>query len=329
MTVELGLDMGSSFTTLFKKGEGVVLREPTLVAVSADSRRDVVAVGSAAARLYGKTSSAIEVESPVRCGKLVAPLSAAKMLETFFAKVRPKTFFKPYIKVIACVPACTDSEGREAYASCIYEAGASEVLLVEAPYATVCGLELRPSGQPIMLVDVGGGKSDVSVISSAGLIKACTLPLGGSLLDESIVEFLEDYEGVTVSLSAAERVKREIASLYASDTLHTYLSETDREHPVMVDSTMILELAEGHYMKIAEVAKDVLRSLSPEAAGAVRMRGVYLLGGGGLLAGFGERLSAYLETPVLSVREPELINAMGLGAMLTDSSRLAWALGVK
>ena len=323
--LELAIDMGTSFTSVFQKGAGLVLREPS-VAVTGEEER-LLAVGEQAKRLIGKTQPGQKVVFPVTEGMISAPATAARMLEQFLLRVVPDHLSRPRIKALLCIPCGSSAQDRASFEETACDAGIREVLLVESPVCTALGLGVPlSSDSPIMVVDIGGGKTEIAVVSKAGMLAGCTVSIGGNNADIAIVDYVEGEFGFRVGLQTAEKAKIEVASLYLNDTSATLIggmeSSTQAPRSMVLTSRMIYDILEYCYGNIVEKVSDVLATLPSEVAGDVSRRGIYLCGGASAVAGLGKIMSKVLKIPVITVEEPALCTVMGAGKLLASRELL-------
>lgn len=323
--LELAIDLGTSFTSVFQKGSGVVLREPTVAVIGENEK--LLAVGEQAKRLIGKTQPGQKVVFPVTEGMISAPCTAARMLEQFLLRVVPDHLSRPRIKALLCLPCGSSAEDRAAFEETAYDAGIREVLLVESPICTALGLGVPlSSDSPIMVVDIGGGKTDIAVVSKAGMLAGCTLSLGGNHVDMAIVDYVEGEFGFRIGLQTAEKAKTEIASLYLNDTSATLISgmESTLQSPrsMALTAQMIYDILEYCYGNIVDKVSDVLATLPSEVAGDISRRGIYLCGGASAVAGLGKIMSKVLKIPVITVEEPGLCTIVGAGKLLASKELL-------
>ena len=319
--VEYAVDMGSSYTAIFQKGVGLVLREPT-VAIISTAKNEVKYVGIEAKKLIGKVPGGMEVRYPVEEGMVKDVELAAKMLNALFRRIVVKSSH-PKVKVLATFPCGCDIEQLERFQKAFYDSGVNEVLLLESPVCTALGLDVAPAGnEPVLIVDIGGGKTDISVGTANGVITGCTLGLGGNLIDRAIIDYLEGEFSFRVGSQAAERIKIQVGSLYVNENTSTLVNGSDATDgspkSMEVTSKMIYDIVEHYYTKIIDVVQNVLNSLPADITADVKRRGIYVCGMGCMVAGLPKVMSKKLDVPILLAKEPGYCTVTGAGSLLSD-----------
>lgn len=315
----LGIDLGTTSVRVFVKGKGIILREPSVVAV--DRRGNVLAVGEEARRMIGKTPGFIAARQPLREGVIADYTITAAMLRHFIRKACGRwSLFKP--EVIVCVPAKATNVERRAVVDAALEAGARRAFPIEEPMAAAIGAGL-PITEPgaNVVVDIGGGTTDIAVISLGGIVVSDSLRVGGIKMDEAIVRYIKREYNLLIGEQTAEEIKIHIGSAYKltqefgmevrGRDLVTGLPKT-----VRVTSEEIRQALSEPVGQIVARVKAVLEQTPPELAAEVVTRGVVLTGGGALLKGFDKLLALETGVPVRVADDPLSAVAIGTGMAL-------------
>lgn len=319
---ELGVDLGTANILVYVRGKGVVLREPSVVAISEKTKR-VLAVGEEARLMLGRTPGNIVAIRPMSDGVIADYTTTLKMLEYLFEKVvGKKRFFKP--RVLVCVPSQVTSVERRAVRQAALEAGASEAHTIEEPMAAAIGAGLpisMPGGN--MVVDIGGGTTDVAVISLSGIVASESLRIAGNRMDEVIIRHIKTAYSLMIGDRTAEEIKLKIGSAYPLEQEMT-LSVRGRDlvaglpKTIEISSVEIREALQEPVLAVVEKVKRVLEQTPPELSSDIIERGIVLTGGGALLRGLDRLLSAATGIPVYVAEDPLSCVAIGTGRALEE-----------
>jgi rod shape-determining protein MreB len=315
----LGIDLGTTSVRVFVKGKGIVLREPSVVAV--DRKGNILAAGEDAKRMIGKTPSSIVARQPLREGVIADYTTTAAMLKHFIRKACGKwAMFKP--EVIVCVPAQATSVERRAVVDAALEAGARRAFPIEEPMAAAIGAGL-PITEPgaNVVVDIGGGTTDIAVISLGGIVVSESVRIGGIKLDEAIARYIKREYNLLIGEQTAEEIKIHIGSAYKlpqelsmevrGRDLVTGLPKTIR-----ITSEEIRNALSDPINQIVARVKAALEQTPPELAAEVVTRGIVLTGGGALLRGLDKLLQLETGVPVRIADDPISAVALGTGLAL-------------
>jgi rod shape-determining protein MreB and related proteins len=327
--LDIAIDLGTANTLVYVRGEGIVASEPSVVAVDADSG-DVHAVGEEAQRMIGRTPARISAVRPLRHGVIADFEVTEKMLRHFMARAHKGRRARP--RVMMCAPSgITDVERRALTEACV-AAGARSVHLIEESLAAAIGAGLEiDAPHANMVVDVGGGTSEVAVLSLGGIVVSRSLRVGGYDLDDTIAAWLRGHHGLAIGETTSERVKLEVGSV-APDTFDG-TSEVKGRDPVSglprqvdVPSEEMRQALEDPVGEIVASVRDALETTPPELASDIFARGILVAGGGGLLRGFTERLELETNVPVRLADDPLTCVAIGAGRALDEIETLeSWA----
>jgi rod shape-determining protein MreB len=319
---ELGVDLGTANILVYMRGKGIVLREPSVVAINSQTKA-VLAVGEEASLMLGRTPGHIVAVRPMSDGVIADYTTTQKMLSYIFIKVvGRKRIFKP--RVLICVPSQVTSVERRAVIQAALEAGASEAHTIEEPMAAAIGAGLpisTPGGN--MVVDIGGGTTDIAVISLGGIVTSESLRVAGNRMDEVIIRHIKAVYSLMIGDRTAEEIKTRIGSAYPMDQEMT-ISVKGRDmvaglpKTVQVSSVEIREALSEPVTAVVEKVKRVLEQTPPELAADIIERGIVLTGGGALLRGLDKLLTAATGIPVYVAEDPLSCVAIGTGRALEE-----------
>ena len=318
----IGIDLGTANTLVYVKGRGIVLREPSVVAVEAKSRK-VVAVGSEAKLMLGKTPGSILAMRPLKDGVIAEFDVTAQMLHHYFKKVSGNTIFsRP--KVIICIPYGVTEVERRAVEDVTLEAGAQSVALIEEPIAAAFGSGLRvDDARGSMIVDIGGGTTEVAVLSLGGIVMSSSLRIAGDELDDAIVAYIKRKYNVLIGETTAELLKKRIGSIHPA-TDHGAMEIRGRNllsglpAIVTVSSAEIREAMSDEVAHIVESIRSTLENTPPELASDIYDTGIMLSGGGALLSGLDLLISRVTGIRTVVAKNP--IDTVGIGRVIESGS---------
>ena len=317
---DIGIDLGTATVIAYVKGKGIVLREPSVVAVDKNSG-EVLAVGKEARRMLGRTPGSIVATRPLRDGVISDYTVTEKMLRYFIQKSCGKSRFrKPRISV--CVPSGVTEVEKKAVEDATYQAGAREVAIIEEPIAAAIGAGIdisRPCGN--MIVDIGGGTTDIAVISLGGTVVSTSIKIAGDDFDEAVIRYMRKKHNLLIGERTAEDIKIKIGSAYPSAeavsmdirgrNLVTGLPKT-----VTVTSTETEEALKEATAQIVEAIHSVLEKTPPELAADIADRGIVLTGGGSLLQGLEELIEEKTGINTMTAEDPMTAVAIGTGKFI-------------
>lgn len=319
---DIAIDIGTSTTLVYVQGSGVVLQEPTVVAINAITN-DILAVGRAAKEMLGRTPDNIIALRPIRGGVIANFYGARMMLESFISKATDKSFFtKP--RVIICVPSgITDVEER-AVEEVAYSSGAKEVYLMEEAMAAAIGAGIKiESPEGSMIVDIGGGTSEMAVLSLGGIVVSDSIRLAGDTMDKDIIEYIKTKFNVLIGETAAEEIKNQIGAAFSSMTeermqikgrnLSTGLPDTITVY------TSDVEKAIARVMEaIVKTINVTLEKTPPELASDIMSKGIVVCGGGAYIKNIDRYITSKIGIPVVLANNPLECVVIGAGKSLTN-----------
>ena len=316
---DIGIDLGTATIIAYVKGKGIVLREPSVVAVD-NNTGDVLAVGSEARRMLGRTPGNIVATRPLRDGVISDYTVTEKMLKYFINKVGGKTLFAP--RIMICIPSRVTEVEKKAVIDAATQAGARKVYLIEEPIAAAIGAGIdisKPCGN--MVVDIGGGTTDIAVISLGGSVVSTSIKVAGDKFDEAIVKYLKKKHNIAIGERTAEDLKVNIGCVYpkVQDTemdvrgrnLITGLPTT-----ITIHSSEMLEAMLEPAMMIVDAVHSVLERTPPELAADISDKGIYMTGGGCLVDGLDKLLQEKTGINVMIAQDTVSCVALGTGKAL-------------
>jgi rod shape-determining protein MreB len=319
---DIGIDLGTASVLVFIKGQDIVLREPSVVAMERDTKR-VLSIGIEAKKMLGKTPANIIAVRPLRNGVIADFEATEKMIRYFIKKVHnKKTFLHP--RVVIGVPSGITEVERRAVRESAEQAGAREVHLIDEPMAAAIGAGIPIQGpEGSMIVDIGGGTTEVAVVSLGGMVVAKSLDVAGDKMDEAIVQYFRRKYNLTIGDNTAETVKMKIGSVFPLEQELTMDVKgrdllTGLPKTANISSEEVRSALEDPIRKIVEVVKNVLEETPAELSADLVDRGIILSGGGCLVKGLPERLSKETELPVNRADDPLTCVARGTGAYLEE-----------
>lgn len=323
---DIAIDLGTANTLVYAKGRGVVLNEPSVVAYSVKNGRKVVhAVGADARMMLGRTPENIEAVRPMKDGVIADFEVAEEMIKEFIKKVNNRRLFN-HPQVVICVPSGATAVEKRAIFDSAKSAGARRVYLIEEPMAAALGAGLpihEPSGS--MVVDIGGGTTEVAVLSLDGVVYSRSVRVGGDTMDDAIVQYIRRTTNLLLGEMSAEKVKKEIGSAtMPSDnegmTVHIkgrdLMNGVPRE--IRVTEAMIAESLAEPVEQIVEAVKNALEATPPELAADIVDKGIMLTGGGALLRNLDTELRNRTGLPVSIAEDPLFCVVAGSGAVVEN-----------
>ena len=320
MARDIGIDLGTANTLIYMKGKGIILREPSVVAV--DIRNDTVKfVGDEAKEVVGRTPASIVAVRPLKDGVIADFDIAASMLQLFIKKTLGNvTFNRP--RVVICIPSGVTAVERRAVREATLKAGARQVSVIEEPMAAAIGAGLpisEPTGS--MIVDIGGGTAEIAVISLGGIVASRSVRMAGDMFDQAIIAFIKRKYNLLIGERTAEQIKIEIGSAYALDPEMTMEIKGRNlvdglPKNIVVHSEDVREALLECLVKITSAIKETLERTPPELSADIIDRGITLTGGGALLRGLDQLIQSETGIDVHIAEDPLDCVAKGAGAVL-------------
>src|SRR5690554_3224388 len=320
---DLSIDLGTANTLIYVRGRGIVLDEPSVVAIrQSGNMRSVAAVGSDAKRMLGRTPGNITAIRPMKDGVIADFTVTEQMLQHFIRKVHQSTFLTPSPRVLVCVPCMSTQVERRAIKESAEDADAREVFLIEEPMAAAIGAGLPvEEAQGSMVVDIGGGTSEIAIISLNGIVYSESIRVGGDRFDEAIIGYVRRHYGSLIGEATAERIKEEIGCAYPGGELREIdvrgrnLAE-GIPRSFTLNSHEILDALQETLASIVAAVKNALEQSPPELASDIAERGLVLTGGGALLRDLDKLIAEETGLPVIVAEDPLTCVARGGGKAL-------------
>ncbi|TES53621.1 rod shape-determining protein [Halalkalibacterium halodurans] len=324
---DIGIDLGTANVLIYVKGKGIVLNEPSVVAVETSTNR-VLAVGDEAFRMVGRTPGNIVAVRPLKDGVIANFELTESMLKHFLNKMKVKSAFsKP--RILICCPTNITSVEQKAIRQAAEKSGGKDVYLEEEPKVAAIGAGMdifQPSGN--MVVDIGGGTTDVAVLSMGDIVTASSIKVAGDRMDSEILNYVKKEYKLLIGERTAENIKKEVATVFP-DARYEEIDIRGRDmvsglpRTITVNSKEIQEALAEAVSYIVQASKQVLEQTPPELSADIIDRGVILTGGGALLHGIDQLLSEELRVPVLVAEDPMDCVAKGTGIILENLDRMS------
>lgn len=326
---DIGIDLGTASVLVYIKGKGIVLQEPSVVAIDRNTGR-LLAVGEEARQMLGRTPGNIIAIRPLREGVISDYDITEKMLKHFIKKALGKRLFKP--RVIVCVPSGVTEVEKRAVIDASNQAGARKTYLIEEPIAAAIGADMditKPDGN--MVIDMGGGTTDIAVISLGGVVVSKSIKIAGDKFDEAIVRYMRKTHNIMIGERTAEQLKIEIGTAYPR-IKEKYMEARGRNlvsglpKTIKVSATEMFHALEEPIEAIADAVHAVLERTPPELAADISNKGMIMTGGGSLLYGLDKLISNRTGIPVMIADEPISCVAKGTGMSLESLEKYESAL---
>ena len=322
---DLSIDLGTANTLIYTKDVGIVLDEPSVVAIrESRGQKTVVAVGTEAKKMLGRTPGNIKAIRPLSEGVIADFQVTEKMLQHFIAKVHEKLFIKPSPRVLVCVPCRSTQVERRAIRESVLGAGARDVKLIEEPMAAAIGAGFdvfEPMGR--LVVDIGGGTTEVAVISLAGIVVSESIRIAGDEMDQAIVNHCRKSYNLLIGDRFAERIKCKIGSVLPFKK-EQQMEVTGRDlltgkpKQIEISYREIVKALEKSILRVEDSVMETLSKTPPELAADIYNTGMYLAGGGSMLRGLDKRLSKKTDLPVYIAEDPLRAVVRGTGIVLKN-----------
>ena len=330
---DLAIDLGTANTLIWVRGKGIVLNEPSVVAVRQEfgprGGRQVLAVGVEAKRMLGRTPGSIQAIRPMKDGVIADFTVTGEMLKYFIRKVHEKRVFQPSPRIVICVPCGSTQVERRAIRESAIGAGAREVYLIEEPMAAAIGADLPiadPTGS--MVLDIGGGTSEVGVISLGGLVYATSLRIAGDKMDEAIISYVRRKYGLLIGESTAEKVKIQVGTAWHESEMRQM--EIKGRHiadgvprSMIINSKEVLAALSECLAGIVTAIKGALEQTPPELAADISDKGLVVSGGGALLRDLDIMLREETGLPIVIAEDPLTCVVRGCGRALEETESLS------
>lgn len=322
-TRDLGIDLGTANTLVYAKSKGIIVREPSVVALRTDTKT-IEAVGNAAKKMIGRTPGNIRAVRPLKDGVIADFETTATMIRHFLKQAQKDRWIGRRPNVIVCVPSGITAVEKRAVEDAARMAGAKDAFTIEEPFAAAIGADLpvwEPTGS--MVVDIGGGTTEVAVISLGGIVTSMSIRIGGDEADNAIAQYIKKTYNLMIGERTSEQMKMEIGSALPLDEPE-YMDIRGRDlvtglpKTLTVSSAEVTEALSDTVIRIVEAVKVTLEKCPPELAADIMDRGIVLTGGGGLMRNLDKLLSRETGMPVLVADNPLDCVAIGTGRALEN-----------
>ncbi len=323
---DIGIDLGTANVLIHIKGQGIVLNEPSVVAIDEDTKKPL-AVGTEARDMLGRTPGKVKAIKPMKDGVIADFETTEIMLNYFIKKVNGKSFFQRP-RILICCPSNITQVEKNAIKEAAERTGARKVFLEEEPKVAAIGAGMdisKPSGN--MVIDIGGGTTDIAILSLGGIVESSSIRIAGNAFDNDIIKYIKDKYKLLVGDRTAEDIKISIGTVFPGSRNERMEVRgrdlvTGLPHTISIESEEIEEALRESVYTIIHAVKGILEQTPPELSADIIDKGIVLTGGGSLIDGFNELLSQELKVPVFTAESPLTCVAEGTGIMLDNINLL-------
>ena len=319
---DIGIDLGTANVLIYIKGQGIVLNEPSVVAIDSDTKRPL-AVGSEAREMLGRTPGKVNAIKPMKDGVIADFETTEVMLNYFIKKVNGKSFFQRP-RILICCPSNITQVEKNAIKEAAERTGAKKVFLEEEPKVAAIGAGMdisKPSGN--MVIDIGGGTTDIAILSLGGIVESASIIVAGNAFDNDIIKYIKDKYKLLVGERTAEEIKITIGTVFPGSRNEKMEVRgrdlvTGLPHTITLTSEEVEEALRESVYTIIHAAKGILEQTPPELSADIIDKGIVLTGGGSLVDGFNQILAQELKVPVFTAESPLTCVAEGTGVLLDN-----------
>lgn len=323
---DIGIDLGTANVLIYIKGEGIVLNEPSVVAIDSDTKKPL-AVGSEAREMLGRTPGRVKAIKPMKDGVIADFETTELMLNYFIKKINGRSFFsRP--RILICCPSNITQVEKNAIKEAAERTGARRVFLEEEPKVAAIGAGMdisKPSGN--MVIDIGGGTTDIAILSLGGIVESRSIRIAGNAFDNDIIKYIKDKYKLLVGERTAEDIKISIGTVFPGNKDEKMEVRgrdlvTGLPHTITLSSDEVEEALRESVYSIIHAAKGILEQTPPELSADIIDRGIVLTGGGSLVDGFNQILAQELKVPVFTAESPLTCVAEGTGILLDNIHKI-------
>lgn len=323
---DIGIDLGTANVLIHIKGQGIVLNEPSVVAIDEDTKKPL-AVGTEARDMLGRTPGKVKAIKPMKDGVIADFETTEIMLNYFIKKVNGKSFFQRP-RILICCPSNITQVEKNAIKEAAERTGARKVFLEEEPKVAAVGAGMdisKPSGN--MVIDIGGGTTDIAILSLGGIVESSSIRIAGNAFDNDIIKYIKDKYKLLVGERTAEEIKISIGTVFPGNRNERMEVRgrdlvTGLPHTISIESEEVEEALRESVYTIIHAVKSILEQTPPELSADIIDKGIVLTGGGSLIDGFNQLLSQELKVPVFTAESPLTCVAEGTGIMLDNINLL-------
>lgn len=322
-SIFLAIKLGSTTTTIFRQGDGLVLKEPSLIAITGNIKsREIKAIGYEAQSLVGRSASNTTIVSPIVNGLVNNVELASTMLRGFVRKVCPDKLFKPNVRALLCVPLGISLADKKTFEKVCYSAGISDVTIMPAILCSAIGQELDIEGKYGKLVaNIGGGCTNIAVIANNTIVNGVSIGIGGTKINTAIEQFVAEKYNLKISSSSAEKIKQDVASLFSSYTATTDIDgidlSTKETRTIAINSQEIYPIMQYYYEKISQAIETVVNMCPPDIISDVYKSGANLSGSQCTYPGLERYLKKRLNMPII-ISDVSKTDIWGASKLLDD-----------
>ena len=319
---DIGIDLGTANVLIYIKGQGVVLNEPSVVAIDSDTKRPL-AVGTEAREMLGRTPGKVKAIKPMKDGVIADFETTGIMLNYFIKKVNGKSFFQRP-RILICCPSNITQVEKNAIKEAAERTGARKVILEEEPKVAAVGAGMDISKPPgNMVIDIGGGTTDIAILSLGGIVESSSIRIAGNAFDNDIIKYIKDKYKLLVGERTAEEIKITIGTVFPGSRNEKMEVRgrdlvTGLPHTITLTSEEVEEGLRESVYTIIQAAKGILEQTPPELSADIIDKGIVLTGGGSLIDGFSQILAQELKVPVFTAESPLTCVAEGTGILLDN-----------
>jgi len=319
---DIGIDLGTANVLIYIKGQGIVLNEPSVVAIDSDTKRPL-AVGTEAREMLGRTPGKVKAIKPMKDGVIADFETTEVMLNYFIKKVNGKSFFQRP-RILICCPSNITQVEKNAIKEAAERTGAKKVFLEEEPKVAAVGAGMdisKPSGN--MVIDIGGGTTDIAILSLGGIVESASIRIAGNAFDNDIIKYIKDKYKLLIGERTAEEIKITIGTVFPGNRNEKMEVRgrdlvTGLPHTITLTSEEVEEGLRESIYTIIHAAKGILEQTPPELSADIIDKGIVLTGGGSLVDGFSQILAQELKVPVFTAESPLTCVAEGTGILLDN-----------
>ena len=319
---DIGIDLGTANVLIYIKGQGIVLNEPSVVAIDSDTKRPL-AVGTEARDMLGRTPGKVKAIKPMKDGVIADFETTGIMLNYFIKKVNGKSFFQRP-RILICCPSNITQVEKNAIKEAAERTGARKVILEEEPKVAAVGAGMdisKPSGN--MVIDIGGGTTDIAILSLGGIVESSSIRIAGNAFDNDIIKYIKDKYKLLVGERTAEEIKITIGTVFPGSRNEKMEVRgrdlvTGLPHTITLTSEEVEEALRESIYTVIHAAKGILEQTPPELSADIIDKGIVLTGGGSLVDGFSQILAQELKVPVFTAESPLTCVAEGTGILLDN-----------
>lgn len=327
--MDIALDLGTSFTSIFVSGYGIVLHEPSVIAYFDDGgKRRLRAVGAEAYSMMGRAPEKTKIVCPIIDGMIKDADACAEMLGVFVSRILPESYvIKPSIRCIVGVPLGISVAEREMYERVLRSAGIGNITMVSSIMLAAIGADMNiSSGFGGIIASIGGGSTEIAILSLSGIVTGCVMNIGGEMIDSALMDRVSGIYKINVGRAAIRGIKEKVCSLIRNDCANTTVSGIDVETKYIRSQTIgadrLYTVVMDYYKNIVEAIEGVINAGTPTVAAEIQKNGIVLAGGGAKMLGLKTLAKRILRLNVAIPQEAELVTVLGGGKLLSDAELL-------